>query len=183
MRTEVLLIDEIWMAELPTPYGNIAVAATRAGLMRIAFSDEDRSDLRRELAPIGVPRDDPDALAPALSWLRAAIANGPSGPPPPCDLRLVQTTFAHDVLAAIGDVPPGETISYAELASAAGRPRAVRAAAHVCARNPLPVVIGCHRIVRSDGTIGRYRGGTALKAHLLSREAAGRPLSTSDSHR
>jgi methylated-DNA-[protein]-cysteine S-methyltransferase len=74
------------------------------------------------------------------------------------------------VLAAVRAVTPGQTITYADLAAASGHPRAIRAAAHVCAMNPVPLVIGCHRVVRSDGTIGDYRGGTALKSYLLRRE-------------
>jgi methylated-DNA-[protein]-cysteine S-methyltransferase len=140
--------------------------------VRIAFTDDDRTDLARELAEIGVPRDDPGKLAPALTWIASAIADGPCEPLPAYDLRLVRTAFARDVLTALSTVAPGVTMSYSELAAAAGYPRAVRAAAHVCATNPLPLVIGCHRIIRSDGTIGEYGGGAALKLHLLNCEAA-----------
>jgi methylated-DNA-[protein]-cysteine S-methyltransferase len=171
-RLEVSTVDEIWTAELENPFGNIAAAATGEGLVRIAFGHEDRTVFARQLAEIGVPRDDPQMLGPALAWLDAALTGGPTDPPPDYDPRLVRTPFARDVLTALSNVPAGTTMSYAELAAAAGHPRAVRAAAHVCATNPLPLVIGCHRIIRSDGTIGKYGGGAELKRHLLTCEAA-----------
>ncbi len=165
-------MEQIVTAELTHPYGTAVVAATEQGVVRIALDCSDRAQLDRELGALGTVRDDPDALATTLRWLAGALDGSPEGPPPACDLRLVSSAFARNVLAAIDAVPPGETISYAELAAAAGRPRAVRAAAHVCATNPLPLVIGCHRIVRSDGTAGEYGGGRALKTHLLQREQA-----------
>ena len=142
------------------------------GVVRIAFDRGDREQIEAELAELGTVREDPEALTATLDWLADALEGIPAAPAPASDLRLVATPFAHDVLAAIARVPAGRTISYAELAAAAGRPRAVRAAAHVCATNPLPLVIGCHRIVRSDGTAGEYGGGRRLKAHLIARERA-----------
>ena len=62
------------------------------------------------------------------------------------------------------------TITYAQLAAAAGKPRAIRAAASACAQNPLPILYPCHRVTRSDGSIGEYRGGAELKQALLAME-------------
>jgi methylated-DNA-[protein]-cysteine S-methyltransferase len=163
-------MDQIVTAQFTHPYGTALVAATEMGVVRIAFDRDDRAEIDRELAALGTVRDDPQALADTLDWLAGAVAGTADGPTPACDLRLVSTPFARDVLAAIEAVPAGRTISYAELAAAAGRPRAVRAAAHVCATNPVPLVIGCHRIVRSDGTAGEYGGGRELKTHLIARE-------------
>jgi len=165
-------MEQIVTAQLTHPYGTALVAATDQGIVRIAFDSGDRSQLDRELAGLGTVRDDPRALAETLDWLSGAIDGHPDGPKPACDLRLVPTPFAREVLAAIDAVPTGQTISYAELAAAADRPRAVRAAAHVCATNPVPLVIGCHRIVPSDGTPGEYGGGRELKMHLIAREQA-----------
>jgi O-6-methylguanine DNA methyltransferase len=64
-------------------------------------------------------------------------------------------------------IPFGETVSYAELARRIGKPRAVRAVAQACGKNPLPIVIPCHRVIRSDGTIGGYSGGIRWKQRLL----------------
>jgi len=163
-------MDEVVTAQLTHPFGTALVAATDTGVVRIAFDRDDRAGVDRELAALGTVREDPEALAATLDWLAGALEGSPDGPAPAYDLRLVSTPFARDVLAAIDAVPAGRTISYAELAAAAGRPRAVRAAAHVCATNPVPLVIGCHRIVRSDGTAGEYGGGRELKTHLITRE-------------
>ena len=163
-------MDGIVTAQFTHPYGTALVAATETGVVRIAFDRDDRAEIDRELAALGTVREDPQALANTLDWLAGAVAGTPDGPTPACDLRLVSTSFARDVLAAIEAVPAGRTISYAELAAAAGRPRAVRAVAHVCATNPVPLVIGCHRIVRSDGSAGEYGGGRELKTHLITSE-------------
>ena len=83
----------------------------------------------------------------------------------------MSTPFARDVPAAIDAVPAGQTVSYAGLTAAAGRPRRIRAAARVWTTNLVPLVIGCRRVVRSDGSVGDYRGGSALTSHLLRRAA------------
>jgi methylated-DNA-[protein]-cysteine S-methyltransferase len=165
-------LSEIVTARLCHPDGALTVAATERGVVRIAFDCEDPAEVAAELGALGAIREDPDALADVLRWLDSAMTGAAIGPAPACDLRLVATPFARDVLDAIAAVPSGTTVSYAALAAAAGRPRAVRAAASACARNPVPLVIGCHRVVRSNGEPGHYRGGAELKQTLLAREAS-----------
>ncbi len=75
------------------------------------------------------------------------------------------------MLAHLPDIAYGTTASYAAIATAAGSPKAVRAVGTACATNPLPVVVPCHRVVRSDGTLGRYAGGAEAKRTLLTLEA------------
>jgi O-6-methylguanine DNA methyltransferase len=82
------------------------------------------------------------------------------------------TRFEADVLVALAGVPYGSTVSYRELAALAGRPAAQRAAGSVMARNPLPVILPCHRVVRSDGTLGNYGDDPSWKARLLHLEGA-----------
>jgi O-6-methylguanine DNA methyltransferase len=82
------------------------------------------------------------------------------------------TSFEADVLVALAAVPYGSTVSYRELAELAGRPAAQRAAGSVMARNPLPVILPCHRVVRSDGTLGNYGDDPRWKARLLTLEGA-----------
>jgi methylated-DNA-[protein]-cysteine S-methyltransferase len=82
------------------------------------------------------------------------------------------TPFTSAVLAALTRVPAGQRCTYTELAVAAGRPRAVRAAASVMARNRVPLVLPCHRVVPTGGGTGRYAWGEAVKAALLVAEAA-----------
>ncbi|MEZ5236490.1 MAG: MGMT family protein [Acidimicrobiales bacterium] len=76
------------------------------------------------------------------------------------------------MLEALPTITYGRTASYAAVAAAAGHPRAVRAVGTACARNPVPVVVPCHRVVRSDGSIGQYLGGVEAKRALLELERA-----------
>lgn len=87
-------------------------------------------------------------------------------------LSVEGTGFQQRVWAALRAIPPGETVSYAELARQVGNPKAVRAVAGACAANRLAVVIPCHRVVRSDGNLSGYRWGIDRKRALLEREAA-----------
>ncbi len=89
----------------------------------------------------------------------------------PVDLRLAHG-FRRDVLDHLLAIPYGRTESYAEVARASGNPKAVRAAGSACSHNPVPVVVPCHRVVRSDGSIGQYLGGTETKVWLLAMESA-----------
>jgi methylated-DNA-[protein]-cysteine S-methyltransferase len=90
----------------------------------------------------------------------------------PLDYRLAHG-FRRCVLAQLAGIAYGRTRSYAQVAAAAGNPKAVRAAGSACAANPLPVVVPCHRVVRGDGSLGGYIGGLAAKRALLDLEAAG----------
>ncbi len=87
------------------------------------------------------------------------------------DLDIRGTDFQHSVWTALREIPPGSTISYADLARRVGRPAAIRAVAHACASNPLAVIIPCHRAVRGDGSLAGYRWGITRKRALLEREA------------
>ena len=95
----------------------------------------------------------------------------------PLDVR--GTAFQQRVWQALRAVPPGVTLTYAELAARIGQPAAVRAVANACARNEIAVLIPCHRIVRLDGAPSGYRWGIARKSALLAREAEGRDAAAS----
>ena len=101
-----------------------------------------------------------------------SIAPGdPAAAPSAVDWRFVPEGFHRTVLQACAAIPQGEVRSYGELAAAAGRPRAARAVGTAMATNPLPLVVPCHRVVRSDGRVGEYgAGGTARKARMLAAE-------------
>ena len=90
------------------------------------------------------------------------------------DLPLVfdKHTFQGKVLSALLKVPYGKTISYAELARLSGHPGACRAVGNVMAKNPLPLFIPCHRVIKSDGSLGNFGGGIGLKRRLLELEAS-----------
>ena len=83
--------------------------------------------------------------------------------------------FKRRALEEMAAIPYGETRTYTELAAAAGNPAAVRAAGSACATNPWPVIVPCHRVLRTDGTLGGYLGGLEMKRGLLELEAAGAP--------
>ena len=87
------------------------------------------------------------------------------------------TAFQKQVWNALQQIPYGETRSYAEVASAIGQPRAVRAVAQACGANPTALVVPCHRVVRSDGSLGGYHWGIERKKTLLEQEAANTPNS------
>ena len=87
--------------------------------------------------------------------------------------RIRGTAFQERVWRALQRIPPGSTLSYAEVAARIGEPHAVRAVANACANNKLAVAIPCHRVVRSDGRLAGYRWGIDRKRELLRRESAG----------
>lgn len=89
--------------------------------------------------------------------------------------KLPGTAFQHDVWQALLKIPYGETRTYAQVAKMAGHPKAVRAVANAIGKNPLPPIIPCHRVIRSDGNIGGYsaKGGIKEKIRLLKKEKSG----------
>jgi AraC family transcriptional regulator of adaptative response/methylated-DNA-[protein]-cysteine methyltransferase len=119
------------------------------------------------------PRGAPDRRRCGLRTARGQVVGFVEAPriglALPLDMR--GTAFQQRVWQALRDIPPGETLSYAELARRIGAPRAVRAVAGACAANPLAVAIPCHRVVRSDGALAGYRWGIERKRALLEREA------------
>lgn len=159
---------------LDSPIGELLVAATDRGLVRVAFHWELGSDdVLQELADRVSPRvlAAPARLDPVARELDGYFAGRRRHFETPLDMRLSRG-FRREVLEALRHVDYGRTASYAELAADAGRPRAVRAAATACATNPLPLVIPCHRVIRSDGSLGHYGGGDATKRTLLELEGA-----------
>ena len=88
----------------------------------------------------------------------------------PVDLRLTHAPFRRAVLEQLREVPLGSTVSYGELAARAGNPRAARAVGTACARNPVPIVVPCHRVLPGTGKLGAYAGGPERKRTLLDLE-------------
>jgi AraC family transcriptional regulator of adaptative response/methylated-DNA-[protein]-cysteine methyltransferase len=113
---------------------------------------------------------DAKAVAPVLRQLNELIEGQRSKLDVPLDLH--GTPFQQRVWRAMCKLPRGQTWSYSELARRAGSPRAVRAAASACARNPVAILVPCHRIIREDGGLGGYGGGEERKRQLLEMERA-----------
>jgi AraC family transcriptional regulator of adaptative response/methylated-DNA-[protein]-cysteine methyltransferase len=151
-----------------TSLGRMLVAATDKGLCRVSF-DEDGLDLAKHFPAAEIVEG-----GTALAALAARVVAEVETPGRDRDLPLdVQgTAFQEAVWQALKDIPAGETRSYAEVAAAAGSPGAVRAAGTACGSNHVPVIIPCHRVLRSDGSLGGYAYGLDRKKALLKREGA-----------
>lgn len=153
--------------------GPLLLAASPLGLLRVAFALEGFDTVVAELADsvsprvLRAPRRLDDAARQVDGYLNGTVSAFDLA----LDLRLARG-FRRDVLQHLCTIPYGRTESYTVAARGAGRPAAVRAAASACSHNPIPLVIPCHRVVRSDGSIGAYRGGAALKRELLEMESA-----------
>src|SRR6266536_2490650 len=141
---------------IDTPVGVLLLAATDTGLVRVAYASENHDQVLDQLANKVSPRV---LRAPARLEMAA---------------REIEEYFAgrRTVLTRLPGIAYGRTASYAAMAAAAGNPNAVRAAGTACATNPLPVVVPCHRVIRSDGTLGQYVGGFDVKKTLLTLEGA-----------
>jgi methylated-DNA-[protein]-cysteine S-methyltransferase len=140
---------------LDTPIGTLLLAATDLGLVRIAFGTEDHDAVLQKLADGISPRilDDPVRLDAAAHELDEYFAG-------------------RTVLHHLPEIGYGHTATYAAVAQLAGNPKAVRAVGSACATNPVPVIVPCHRVVRSDGGMGGYLGGVDVKRALLAMESA-----------
>jgi len=157
-----------------SPLGSLLLAATGKGLVRVAFSGEDHESVLSRLASNISPRilRAPRRLEETARQLEEYFAGKRRAFDVPLDLRLAHG-FRRSVLLRLREIPYGKTQSYTAVARAAGNPSAVRAAASACSHNPLPLVVPCHRVVRSDGSPGDYLGGPRAKRALLAMEAAG----------
>ncbi|MEN3121947.1 MULTISPECIES: methylated-DNA--[protein]-cysteine S-methyltransferase [Janibacter] len=162
-----------------SPVGRLLLAATAQGVVRVGFESEGHDRVLAELAERVSPRvlRSPARLDDAARWLEAYFAGCGPGPEVPLDLRLL-AGYRREVVTALPRIPFGRTATYAQMAAMTGRPRAVRAVGSACAHNPVPLLLPCHRVVRSDGGAGGYRGGAEAKELLLRLEgsAAGRTV-------
>lgn len=150
----------------PTSLGPMLVAATDKGLCRVSF-DEDEAALA-ERFPRAVIEPGGDALAELAARVVAEVET--PGRDPGLPLDVAGTAFQEAVWQALRRIPAGGTMSYAALAAEVGRPNAVRAAGSACGANNVAVVIPCHRVTRSDGTMGGYAYGIERKRTLRKRE-------------
>jgi len=166
------LADAVF-TRLSTPIGRLLVVQGAEGIVRIGFEEEPEDLLLADVASglgsrivasdreTGVARD---ALSAYLEGDSDSLVL-------PVDLRLARAPFRREVLETLHrEVGRGATISYGALASRSGHPRAARAVGTACARNPVPLVVPCHRVLPSTGGVGQYGGGVARKVALLELE-------------
>jgi AraC family transcriptional regulator of adaptative response/methylated-DNA-[protein]-cysteine methyltransferase len=159
-------------ASMPSPIGTLYVFLTENGICAIRRAERadetDCLDEVRALIPGAKLIHDAKALTPVLQQLRERLNGERETLDTPLDLR--GSPFFLKVWQTMQKVPWGKTWSYQELARRAGRPKAVRAAASACARNPVGILVPCHRIISSDGSLGGYGGGLDMKRALLESE-------------
>lgn len=161
-------------AFVESPIGRMMVAATDRGISSIAFGDSETrliQGLRREYPKATLKRGD----AVLRGWIGGLLKQMHDRQPQgelPVDIRA--TVFQRRVWQHLRSIPYGQTRSYSEVASAIGKPTAVRAVARACATNPVAVAIPCHRVLRTDGSLGGYRWGLERKRKLLEIERARR---------
>jgi methylated-DNA-[protein]-cysteine S-methyltransferase len=156
-----------------SPVGRLLLAATHNGLVRVAYTTEDHDRVLQDLSDRISPRilHHPARLDTTARELDEYFAGRRRSFSLPIDWQL-SVGFRATVLQHLADIEYGHTASYAAVAHLAGRPKAFRAVGTACATNPLPVVVPCHRVVKSDGSMGGYLGGSDAKATLLELEAA-----------
>jgi methylated-DNA-[protein]-cysteine S-methyltransferase len=156
-----------------SPVGPLLIAATELGLVRVAYAGEGHDTVLQSLADRISPRIllAPDRLDAAVRQLDEYFAAQRHEFSLPLDWRL-SAGFRRTVLRRLPEIRYGHTASYAAVAKLAGSAGAVRAVGSACATNPLPIVVPCHRVVRSDGAMGGYLGGVEAKRILLTLESA-----------
>jgi len=164
----------IRFATVPCFLGLVLVAATGQGICAIDFGDTAEAleeNLRRRFPKAEFQNRDPRFTAMIAKVL--AFLENPHRSRPDLPLDVQGTAFQRRVWLALQEIPPGDTVSYAGIASRIGKPKAARAVAKACAANPIAVAIPCHRVVRGDGQLGGYRWGVERKRVLLERESKG----------
>ena len=166
------LADAVF-TRLRTPIGRLLVVQGERGVVRVGFEEEPEDRVLAEVASHLGPRvvASDRELSPTRDTLEAYFAGEGDPHRLPVDLSLVSAPFRRAVLDTLHEeVGRGEVVSYGSLARLAGNPRAFRAAATACARNPVPILVPCHRVLPASGGIGDYGGGPVRKRALLELE-------------
>ncbi len=155
--------------QMPSPIGTLTLAGDEVGLRHIVLATEKLAstlpdDWQRAATLFGTAREQLEAYF-AGERKTFDLVLAPQG-----------TAFQRSVWFALADIPYGETVSYAEMARRVGRPTAARAVGAANGRNPLPIVLPCHRVIGADGSLVGYGGGLPIKQALLAleREHAGK---------
>jgi methylated-DNA-[protein]-cysteine S-methyltransferase len=166
------LVDVAY-AFVDSPFGPFLVASTKKGLVKLAFHPESVEEVLEELSKRVSPRvlEAPSQLDAIRRELDEYFEGRRRDFETPLDWQLIHG-FSEKVLRATARIPYGGVSTYRDVAARAGNPRAMRAAGNALGSNPLPIVVPCHRVVRTGGAIGNYGGGTDMKKALLTLEGA-----------
>lgn len=161
----------IWYTVIETSITKVLVARTGRGICALYMgkSESQLVDALMAEFPYALISWDDEGLRDAVTPLTSYFDGEKYNPRLPLDIH--RTAFQWKVLKAIQEIPPGETQTYSELAESIGNPKAVRAVASACARNPVGILVPCHRVLRKDGGLGGYRWGLPLKERLLEHES------------
>jgi methylated-DNA-[protein]-cysteine S-methyltransferase len=166
-------LADVTYAPADSPLGTLLLAATGRGLVRVAFPEEGIDSVLERLARLISPRI-VEAAAP-LEPVRRELDEYFSGARRtfelPLDWALIGP-FGRRVLRVTSEIPYGGVLSYGQVAAGAGSPRGSRAAGNALGANPIPIVIPCHRVLRTGGALGGYGGGPERKRYLLELEGA-----------
>jgi len=163
---------DVAYAEVDTPVGRVVAARTPRGLACLAYEDDSLDAILESLAERLSPRvlEAPARLDDVRRELDEYFDGRRRAFDVPLDLSIVRGQFARRLLEATARIPFGATASYRDMAEAAGNARAVRAAGNALGANPIPIVVPCHRVLRTGGALGGYTGGLQRKERLLSLE-------------
>ncbi|HEX3909714.1 MAG TPA: methylated-DNA--[protein]-cysteine S-methyltransferase [Solirubrobacteraceae bacterium] len=166
-------LADVSYAPVDSPFGSLLVAATKQGLLRLAFPEEDVDGVLERLAQRVSPRivEAPAELDPTRRELEEYFAGRRRRFELPLDWTLVGR-FGRRVLGATARIPYGDVLTYTQVAGQAGSPRGSRAAGNALGANPIPIVVPCHRVLRGSGALGGYAGGLPRKQFLLELEGA-----------
>jgi methylated-DNA-[protein]-cysteine S-methyltransferase len=164
---------DVAYTEFDSPVGRLLLAATPRGLVRITYPVETPETVLEQLAESVSPRilESPAKLDDVRRELDRYFEGELHDFDVPLDWQLTRG-FYRKVLRATARIPYGQTRSYSEMAKRAGSPRAVRATGTALGSNPLPIIVPCHRVLRSGGALGGYGGGLDVKQTLLELEGA-----------
>lgn len=165
-------LADIAYACVDAPIGKVLVAATERGIVKLSLPTYSPEEALEQLAEKISPRmlELPARLDDARRQLDRYFEGRLHRFELPLDWRLGGEGFRARALRAIERIPYGETRTYTEIAAEAGSPRAVRAAGSACGFNPIPIIVPCHRVLRSGGQLGNYGGGPEMKETLLKLE-------------
>jgi len=162
---------DVAYATFDSPFGPLLLAATPRGLVKLSLPGHDPEEALDDLATRISPRvlEAPARLDEARRELDLYFEGKLTEFDLPLDWQLSRD-FRRRALRAIDRIPYGKTRNYTEIARSAGNERAVRAAGTACGANPIPIVVPCHRVLRSSGALGGYGGGLPMKEALLELE-------------
>jgi len=170
------MVEQLLCGSLASPLGPLLVAVSAEGVCRVVFGGDMAAFTARLSARSGATVT--EALEPPLE-VALQFADYFAGRRKrftlPLDYRFA-TPFQRLVFEALLEVPPGQVVSYGELARRIGRPRASRGVGSALAHNPLPILVPCHRVIHRDGTLAGYSAGVHIKEYLLTLEGVMLPI-------